>query len=370
MPSRPSTHDVEVRARASTPGATRIWIDLDNTPHVPFFLPIIRALEREGHHVTVTVRDAFQVRSLADHHGLVYRSVGRHDGANLLAKVLGTLWRAVQLLPAVVRDRPDVALSHGSRPLEFLSFVLRVPSMRLFDYEHSTEWPLLKPTLGVAPDALDTPEIRRWFAHGLRTYRGLKEDVYASGFRPDGRILQQLGVAAEDVLVTVRPPATAAHYHNPDAEHLFEEVVNVLGHTARVRMVILPRTTSPQGDLVRQRWPQWCDERRIIIPSGPLDGLNLVWHSDVVVSGGGTMNREAAALGVPVYSIFRGTQGLVDQSLVQQGRLVLLETPADVRTKLRIEKRHRSPVPSTPDGTALRQILDAVRELIAISPPR
>jgi predicted glycosyltransferase len=343
----------------------RIWIDLDNTPHVPFFVPIIRSLEREGHSVTVTVRDAFQVCSLADYYGLVYRSVGRHHGANKALKAAGTVWRSAQLLPFVRRQKPDVAMSHGSRPLELVSFLLGIPSMRIFDYEHTREWPLLKPTLGVAPDTIDRPVWTGCFKLGLRSYHGLKEDVYSAAFTPDPSLRHHLGVSEDEILVTVRPPATEAHYHNPESDTLFVEAVNVLGAIPRVRMVILPRTAGAQRQFVAATWPAWCAERRIILPDRVVDGLNLVWCSDLVVSGGGTMNREAAALGVPVYSIFRGTLGAVDRELAREGRLVLLETPDQIRTKLLAVKRQRVFGAAVNERPALRQILAAAHELIS-----
>jgi uncharacterized protein len=347
-------------------GARRVWIDLDNTPHVPFFAPIIASLEREGHVVTVTVRDAFQVCSLADYHRLTYRTVGRHHGANKAVKAAGTVWRAARLLPMAASTRPDVAMSHGSRPLELVSFLLGIPSIRLFDYEHSTELPLLKPTLGVAPDSIVDPSWTRCFKLGLRSYPGLKEDVYAAAFTPDPSLREALGVSADDILVTIRPPATEAHYHNPEADQLFVEAVNYLGSTPGVRMVILPRTAGTQRSFIERVWPEWCRERRIVVPDRVVDGLNLVWCSDLVVSGGGTMNREAAALGVPVYSIFRGTLGAVDRELARQGRLVLIETIDQIRTRLRAVKR----VPDAlrrADRPALRRILDATHELMELS---
>jgi predicted glycosyltransferase len=351
----------------ATVGSKRIWIDLDNTPHVPFFLPIIREFEREGHSVIVTVRDAFQVCSLADYHGLEYRQVGRHDGANKVMKAAGTVRRAAQLLSTVLRERPHISMSHGSRPLELLSFLFRIPSMRIFDYEYSIELPFLKPALGVAPDSIEDLELAKGFRYGLRKYRGLKEDVYAATFRPNPSIMAQLGVTADEILVTIRPPATEAHYHNPEAERLFVEAVNFLGATPDVRMVILPRTVNAQGEFVHQTWPRWCEERKIIVPERALDGLNLVWFSDLVVSGGGTMNREAAALGVPVYSIFRGKLGAVDRFLAREGRLVLIEKPEDVRSKLRLVKRNRTAEPVRAERPALTQILNAAHELMELS---
>ena len=126
--------------------------------------------------------------------------------------------------------------------------------------------PFVKPALGVAPESIDDPGLARHFRYGVRSYAGLKEDVYAASFRPDPSILADLGVADEDILVTIRPPATEAHYHNPEAETLFVEVVEVLGAMPGVRMVILPRTAGAQREFVRRTWPRWCEEKKIIIP--------------------------------------------------------------------------------------------------------
>lgn len=342
----------------------RVWIDLDNTPHVPFFLPIIRELERQGHSVFVTARDAFQVCSLADYHGLAYRKVGRHYGANAAMKVGGTLWRALQLLPVVMPERPDISMSHGSRSLVIVSSLIRVPSMLLFDYEHAERIPFTRPAMGVAPEAIAGGHLENEFRYGLRHYGGLKEDVYAAGFRPDPALLAELGISDADVLVTIRPPATEAHYHNPEAEALFAEVVEFLGAMPGVRMVILPRNVNSQRAAVERAWPALCEQRKIVIPGRALDGLNLVWLSDLVISGGGTMNREAAALGVPVYSIFRGRLGAVDRWLADQGRLVLIETREQVRQQLRVEKRPRQLPAGAADRPALRQILAAANELM------
>jgi hypothetical protein len=345
----------------------RIWIDLDNTPHVPLFLPIIRELEREGHSVVVTARDAFQVCSLADHYGLAFTTVGRHYGKNKALKVAGTLWRTAQLLPLILREKPDISISHGSRSLVILSALIGIPSMLLFDYEHAERIPLLKPALGVAPASIDDPKLAQRFRYGMRSYDGLKEDVYAGDFRPDASILVDLGIAETDILVTIRPPATEAHYHNAEADDLYVEVVEFLGATPGVRMVILPRTAGAQREFVYRTWPRWCGEKRIVVPGRALDGLNLVWFSDLVVSGGGTMNREAAALAVPVYSIFRGTLGAVDRQLARDGRLVLLASREDVRSKLRVEKRPRTAAPAPAERPALRQILNAAHELMELS---
>jgi uncharacterized protein len=341
----------------------KVWIDLDNSPHVPLFTPIVRELENNGHSVILTTRDCFQVCSLADYHKLQYRRVGKHYGANKVLKVLGTLWRSLQLAPLVLRERPDVSLSHGSRSLILLSSVLRIPTILMFDYEHSTSLPFLRPALGIAPEAIDDPEIAHHFKAGLRPYQGLKEDVYVASFVPDPSILHDLQLSEGDILATIRPPATEAHYHNPESERLFIEVVEFLASIPGLRMVVLPRNEITQREFVQKQWPGLVQQGRIILPEHVLDGLNLIWHSDLVVSGGGTMNREAAALGVPVYSIFRGKMGAVDRYLADKGRLVMIETPEDVRIRIRPEKRVKAAL----DGrtrAALDQIMTATEEVI------
>lgn len=342
----------------------KIWIDLDNSPHVPFFIPIMNELQQRGHSVFLTTRDSFQVCALADYYNLKHRTIGKHYGANKFLKVLGTIWRSFQLTPLILKEKPDLSLSHGSRSLIMLSSLIGIPSILFYDYEYAKMLPFLKPALGIAPDVINDPDIAKHFKTGVRGYHGLKEDVYVSSFRPDSSILRKLNLKEDDIVATIRPPATEAHYHNPESEKLFSEVVEFLGSNPEVRMVILPRNEKTQRDLVYKTWPKWCDERKIIVPDQVLNGLDLIWHSDFVVSGGGTMNREAAALGVPVYSIFRGEIGVVDRYLAETGRLTLIETVEDVKSKIRPMRRVKGQDANFSDSTVLKQIMAAIEEVI------
>lgn len=342
----------------------KVWIDLDNSPHVPFFFPIIRELESRGYSIFITARDAFQVCGLADYYGISFKKIGKHYGANKLLKVLGTIWRALQLAVFVKAFKPDLSISHGSRSLIIASSLLHIPTILIFDYEHAEMLPFIKPILGIAPEVINDPHIAKHFKRGVRTYSGLKEDVYVPTFKPDPFLLRKLNLKRGDIVATIRPPATEAHYHNPEGEKLFYETVEYLGNLPDVRIVILPRNEKKQGDYVHSTWPQWCAEGKIFIPKKALNGLDLIWHSDFVVSGGGTMNREAAALGVPVYSIFRGKIGAVDRYLAEQGRLTLIETVEDVRSKIRPIKRVIKEEANLGDRVALKQIVAAIEEVI------
>jgi uncharacterized protein len=336
----------------------KIWIDLDNSPHVPLFKPIIDELGQRGYDCMVTSRDCFQVAGLAKLHGLKCETIGKHYGKHTLLKLAGLVYRGMQLTPAAMREKPVLALSHGSRSQHLVSLALGIPAIIMNDYEHVKLLPFRDETWILAPEY-----IRSWSdkidpSH-VSTYPGLKEDVYVPNFVPDPSILKELGLQEDHLIVTIRPPANEAHYHNPAGDVLFAEAIEYFGAMENASMVILPRNEN-QAHMIREQWPQLCEAGKVVIPTHVIDGLNLIWHSDLVISGGGTMNREAAALGVPVYSIFKGIKGAVDLYLAEQGRLVFIDTPADMRTKIDLTRRDKSRNGVPRSKAVLNRIVDEI----------
>ena len=212
-----------------------------------------------------------------------------------------------------------------------------------------------------------TPEVISpdiYVGHGMLRnhvlhYPGIKEDVYVPFFRPDPSLKSILGLEPTDTIVTIRPPATEAHYHNPESEKLLMEVFELLGEHPEVKTVLLPRTHMQEEELLHVK-PELFATGRIVVPKHAINGLGLIWCSDVVISGGGTMNREAAALGVPVYSLFRGTMGAVDKHLAEIGKLVLLESVQDVREKLKLVHRTRTLAPITSKLATLDTVINHI----------
>lgn len=336
----------------------KIWIDIDNSPHVPFFKPIMRELGNRGFEILLTARDTYQVCDLLKFHQLSCKVVGRHYGKNKLFKVLGNCLRAAQLTPMAAKARPDLALSHGSRAQILIAAALGIPSIMMHDYEHSTKTGFVEPNWTLTPEIIPSTTMNGKRGRTL-TYPGLKEDVYIPQFQPDPSILQALGISPGEIVVTLRPPATEAHYHNPEADELFVAALELFSADPNVRAVTLPRSIR-QGAELKQRWATLIASGRMIIPSSPIDGLNLIWFSDLVISGGGTMNREAAALEVPVYSIFRGKIGAVDRYLADSGRLILLESVEDVRTRIQLKRREKPLEVRIDRPEAMKRIIDAI----------
>ena len=364
----PPASDIQEPEHATPQGTSarngktkKIWIDIDNSPHVPFFRPIVDELRKRGFEVELTGRDIYQVCELLEFFNLPCKVIGRGYGKNTALKVLGNCLRAAQLIPTAAKFHADLAISHGSRAQVLVSKLLGIPTVMMHDYEHSTKTGFIKADYVFMPDVIPSQAMSSR-SETVFKYPGLKEDVYVPQFVPDFSSLSTLGISQDQIIVALRPPATEAHYHNPEAELLFAEVLRFMSENPIVRGVVLPRNQR-QGDQLRRDWAKLISSGSLIIPSSPVDGLNLIWFSDLMVSGGGTMNREAAALGVPVYSVFRGKIGAVDKYLAENGRLILLDNIEDVRSKVVLAQRNR---PSLPEGSVRPALQTIVNHIISL----
>jgi predicted glycosyltransferase len=334
----------------------RLWIDLDNSPHVPFFAPLIKALEARKLRVCLTAREAYQVEDLLALHHLACPLIGRHYGQNRVMKLAGLLIRSVQLMQVARRLKPTLAVSHGSRAQMLAARWLGIPSVVIEDYEHVVH--LTHPDVLIRPDRLTG---NRHIGSRTRVlgYPGMKEYVYIEDFEPDTGFLSRFGITAAEIVVTLRPPASEAHYHAAAGDHLFEGAVDTLLAQEGVRSFILPRNDR-QETRIRQRWPEAIATGHILIPTGVVPGLDLLWHSDLVIGGGGTMNREAAALGVPVISLFQGPSGALDRYLIETGKLALVTRPEQLTCLTHLKKRTRLVL----DKTGLHQTRERLVNLL------
>ena len=309
----------------------RIWIDLGNSPHVPFFRALAVEFESRGHEVIWTARDYAQTLELARNAGLDAQVFGTHGGKNVVAKA-GKFGKRVLDLTRWARGRRiDLVVSHNSQEPLVAARILGVRSVNLMDYEHhpGNHLSFRSARRVIVPESFPAAALERFGAvNKARRFEGIKEDVYLSDQIADPMFateLESLGVLAENVLVVVRPHAPEALYHRGVENRLLAELLDRLAEDANARIILLPRK-SYQGDELRERHPQ----QNIIIPERALEGGNLIAAADMVISGGGTMNREAAALGVPAYTIFAGTPAAIDQYLIDTGRMKSIRTSEDV----------------------------------------
>ncbi|MDQ3672510.1 MAG: DUF354 domain-containing protein [Actinomycetota bacterium] len=332
----------------------RVWIDMTASAHVLVFRPLIALLREQGTEVEITARDYSQTLELLELHGLDATVFGRHGGRSRAGKAVSLLRRLSELRKWARGRRFDIALAHGSHELTMTARRLGIPSSTTFDYEYA--W--LQHQLGcraasivVVPDAIPPERLARYgvSAAKLRRYSGLKEDYYLADFEPDAGVLDALGVDRDRILVVVRTPPDVSLYHR-HANRLFPTLLAALGTDERVCAVILPRTQGQLHDITRLGLPS------VVVPDRAVDAQSLIALSDLVVSAGGTMNREAAALGVPVYTTYGGRLGAVDEALIREGRLVPLTDPL----ALTLARRDRSASARNPRDPAM--LLDLLLE--------
>ena len=332
----------------------RLWIDLANSPHVPFFKALAERFKAHGHEIETTAREFAETIPLAQAAGFAPQVVGEHAGRAVSAKA-GNLLSRARALRKWARGREfDLAISHNSYSQILAARALRIKTVTLMDYEHQPANHLAFRFAShiIVPASFPAQSLRRYGARvaKVRRYHGTKEDVYLADFQPDSSFAAQLcelGVKPDNVLVLMRPPAHDALYHRFQ-NTLFDGALTMLAAKENVQVILLPRNEAQRAAYA---------DKPVIIPAMPLDGANLIVASDLVISAGGTINREAAALGVPAASIYAGKWAAVDEGLVNEGRLRRIASGADLSGLVIEKKRSANPRRS-------REVIDEVVRLI------
>jgi predicted glycosyltransferase len=300
----------------------RVWIDLTNSPHVLVMRPVVEQLRKQGHEVSVTARDFAQTLELCERLGLEHTPIGHHRGGRLAAKARGLFDRSLALARWARGRGFDLALGHGSNDVSVAAALLRIPSSTMFDYEWATVQHNVNCRLAAAvvvPDAIPPERLHRYGARGkLQRYAGLKEEYYLADFEPSPEVLDELGLDAAEPIAVIRTPPAVSLYHRFEND-LFAGVLERLRGT---QAVVLPRIAAQRQELIKAGG--------FIVPEKAIDAQSLIAQADLVISAGGTMNREAVALGTPVWTTFEGKLGAVDELLINTGRMKKLEDPSQI----------------------------------------
>jgi hypothetical protein len=208
---------------------------------------------------------------------------------------------------------------------------LAIPSATMFDYEwaavqHHVNCRLARRV--VVPDAIPPARLARYGARGkVHSYPGIKEEYYLADFEPSVAVIEELSLDPSEPIVVVRTPPSVSLYHRFENDLFAAVLERVRGAQA----VVLPRVAAQREELLAAGG--------FIVPAHAIDAQSLIAHADLVVSAGGTMNREAVALGTPVWTTFEGRLGAVDERLIAAGRLRRLTDPAQIE----LRKRERGP---------------------------
>jgi predicted glycosyltransferase len=327
----------------------RVWVDITNSPHAVIFRPLIARMRARGHEVTVTSREFAQTVGLLDRFGIAHTVVGAHGGASRRGKARAMAGRSAALASFARERRFDLAVAHGSTDQPLAARLAGTPQVTMFDYEFAAamhHWNGRLAARVLVPAAIPEAALARYGVRPpkLVRYPGLKEEYYLADHALDPDVREELGLDRDRLVAVVRPPPEVTLYHRGASTGLFAATLARLLAAPELQTVVLPRTAEQREALAGGA---------AIVPERPVDGPSLVAAADLVVSAGGTMNREAAALGVPAYTPFAARLGAVDRRLIQEGRLSRLERPEDVE----IRPRERGPAPPLRDPESLVDLI-------------
>ena len=334
----------------------RIWIDLANSPHVPFFKALAKRFISQGHEIETTAREFTETIPLAREAGFEAEVIGVHGGRAVSAKAYTFMTRGWALAEWARTRRFDLAVSHNSYSQILAARLLGIKSVTLMDYEYqpANHFAFRFTSRIIVPTSFPAKRLRRYGASvaKVRRYHGTKEDVYLADFQPDPSFAAQLcelGINRDNVLVLMRPPAHDALYHRFQ-NALFDEALAMLLTNENVQVILLPRSEAQRAEYSMKA------SDRLLVPAVPLDGANLIASSDLVISAGGTINREAAALGVPAVSMYAGKWAAVDEELVKEGRLRRITNATEL---------HNLPIAKKPSASP-RRSLEVIEEVVRL----
>jgi hypothetical protein len=317
----------------------RIWIDMTAPAHVLVFRPVIERLRARGHEVQVTARDYAQTLELLHMHRIDHTAFGRHGGASRAQKALALARRTGAMRRFGAGRHFDLALAHGSNDLALAAASLRIPAANTFDYEFAVQQHNVGCRLArrvMVPDRIPAERLERYGVgpDKLVQYPGLKEEYYLYDFEADPGALDSLGIDRDRVVVVFRPPPDVSLYHRK-SNPLFPQVLDHLGRHEDVQAIVIPRTDEQRSYVRGLELPS------VTVPDGAVDAQSMIALADLVISAGGTMNREAVALGTPVYTTYGGRLGGVDEALISEGRLRPLTNPRAI--EIRKKDPHAQP---------------------------
>ncbi len=269
----------------------KLWFDIVNSSHAQFFRPFVEEFNSVNE-LVITTRDLAETNTLVNDYGVAYRCFGQHWGKNKSMKIMGYLSRSLKMMWCVRGF--DYAFTHGSVSPIALKKCYLSKLISFYDNEYADSFSML----GKHSDHFFVPSILEKEAEKvkgkstiLHTFQGFKEQIYLADFEPDKKEIASIPF---DSYLVVRPEAWKSDYVNVDkilAYDLTKELVEN-GH----QVVFLSRYG---------KYPSWMKkEKDIYVPPKAVDGKQLSWFSHGVLTGSGTLAREAGVLGVPSVSFY------------------------------------------------------------------
>lgn len=301
----------------------KIWFDITNTPHVHFLLGVKDILDDiDQYSYTYTSREFSETNKLLHQKiGDNFTSIGKHYGKKNINKVRGLISRFLDVSKSV--GEYDISISNGSENAIWLSFLKRKKSIAFGDNDTARQWTYGRfVSFAFFPNAIPKSVLTKQGIpdRKLYLYDGYKEDIYLSGFKPDQNFLSKLPFQE---YVIVRPENLMANYiRNNEVRSIVPDLLKMLSGSG-VNILYLPR--------YKVDFEYAKGIKGIYIPDEPINGLDACFYANAVLTGAGTLAREAACMSVPAYSFYAGKQLLaVDQQMIKKEMVMYSRDPDQI----------------------------------------
>ena len=342
----------------------KILIDILTPKQGMLFSKLSERLQKEGHQTFETTRQYREAIQLLTLKGIRAQVVGQHGGETLRGKLEASVERTRELTRITEELHPDIAVSFSSPELSRVAFGLKVPHICLNDSPHAEA--VARLTIPLATRLL-TPKIipkSAWTTYGISPkkitqYKALDAWAWLKDFKPNERILSQLGIDKSRPIVVFRTEESQASYllgKTTKAPVIVPLIENLLKSRVDFQAVAVPRYDAQIASLKEKL------EKKVVISESIIDTPSLLHYASVFVGAGGTMTQEAALLGVPAFSCYPGKPYIIENFLIKRG-LIVRETQTQ-RIKQLILK-----ILADPKGARQRQVKKAKKLTDAFEDP-
>ncbi len=311
----------------------KTWIDITNAPQVLFFEPFIDFFKKQKVSYIITCRDLGGSKELLLKKEIPFIELGTHHGKSILNKAIGTI-SEVKLRTDFLSKHKEISLilTHQSPYAIVAGYLKNKKTIEFFDNEYATWSNLLSFPLATklyCPEALKEVNLSKRFLFNekkLHYYSGIKEGIYLNGFKKDKKIIKELKLKEKDYVV-FRPEANLAHYHPTEkyTTKIIDKLVN-----DRQTVVLVARYKNQKEEYKKK----YENKKNFIILEKMIDGPQLIANSKLVLSAGGTMNREACVLGIPVISLYSGKLLAVDGWLIKKKYMKHISQVKDIKREI------------------------------------
>lgn len=309
----------------------KVWFDITNTPHVHFLLAIQKTLGEEITGYLFTTRDFSETvdllrNRLPDNNLIILNT---KYGKSYLSKLVSIITRLKRI--SEQKMNYDLSISCGSEAAIWYSRLKGKRTIAFGDNDTARQWTYGRfVDYSFFPAAIDRNILeRQGLKNKLYQYHGLKEDIYISYFKPDKRFKSRIPF---NEYIVVRPENVHANYlRNSTVKSITPSLLRILANRG-YKVIYLPRYTEDIS------YADGLDN--IFIPNSPINGLDLCYHSNAVITGAGTLAREAACLEVPAFSFYAGKELLaVDKQLINDNKIYYSRDPNDIADRIKYTKR-------------------------------